>query len=358
MDRGKRSKYKPQLIALAEGFVKLGIKFAANIDYYRLSTTGSGHLFRRQPFDVSKVRCFILGLECLMPSASRDTLEKLRQCRAHRVPVVVFDWIANWLWRLTPQQLKTQVLQYVDHYMYYSCSSTVTTMLLQSGAATMQCAAWPIGMTQRVIDVSAAAAKPFHTRRRAVLWSHRLLHALRKEVWHRFYEHAAFPVIKFHDQFALPRKRAATEGAEGAEGYDALMYHQTGRRHNPRYYEALGNTQLVDCCGGFWRSDGSNRRHITQWDSYKLWEAFAAGCCVITFDLKHYGLLTGADEEPMPGVHYIGLRLDEDGTCSTTSQLHRIIETADLALIASRGREWALRNFSPVERARRFVNTI
>lgn len=330
----QHGKYKPQLIALAEGLHAIGAETASNINYYRESVDGEW-LLKRKKFNPAQVRCVLIGLECLLPTMAHQTKQLLQTARKAKIPIVLFDWIANWILKLPPDQLQSRVLQNVDRCMYYSYS---TSRVLCVREPKFQ--PWPIGMTQRVIDECARSAKPFNERRSGVLWCHRLLHALRKQVWEQFYQHAEFPVHKYHDEFQRPTSQSHTE-------YDRLMNYQTGNRHHPEFYAALGNAQLVDCCGGFLR-DGI----ITQWDSYKLWEAFAAGCCVITFDLQHYGLLTGATtEEPISGVHYIGLRLD--GT-----DLKRTIETSDLEAIARRGKNWALENFSPVSRAKKFQDVV
>ena len=83
---------------------------------------------------------------------------------------------------------------------------------------------------------------------------------------------------------------------------DYVNWCQTGRRHNPKFYEILKHTKLMDCTAGFKRIINNNVV-IVQNDSWKLWEAFFAGCCVIAVDLDLFNIKFPV--QPRNMFHYI-----------------------------------------------------
>lgn len=340
---GTPARYKPQIVALAEGLRALGIGCVGNIDYWANPATGAwlireSRLTPEQHVERSaregKALCaFVVSLDCmfsprLKPLASR----RLRAMRELRVPTFIFDWIASRFFAFGRGFLKS-----ADRYCFYSWCDKYR-------ACREYAVPWPIGFTSRVL-AACAPLPPFASRARAVLWAHRVDHQIRAAVWNGFYLDALrdrLEVKVFHDGFQ-PQVTA------GWTDLDRHWAAATGKRHNPDFYAALGSVQLVDACGGF--LDG---KQVRQWDSYKLWEGWLAGCCVIALDFAHYGFRTGAEREPQAGVHYIGLRLDD------RAQLQAVADgladgSIDVARIAAAGRAWCLQHFTPRKCAARFL---
>jgi len=331
-DGYQKGKYKPQIVALAEGLLlcQPPHEIGANINYYA-RTPHHDYLLSKTPFVAERVRCLIVSLDALL-QPDQIINERMALCKRLKKPVFVFDWIASRFLSMTNQE---SLLNKLDSYLFYSY---IPEMAKQQYAKVLP---WPIGYTQRVSDMCQRYWKPFQERDKTILWSHRVPHHVRKTVWDSFYSPYLVGVTaRFNDLFERPKN---------IEEFDVLMNYQTGNRHNPNFYRALCSSQLVDCCGGFFKG-----QDIRQWDSYMLWEGFQSGCCVITLDMEYYGFKTGAEQEPKNMVHYIGLRLDQPEYLKQLAQdiLDRKI---DFEAIAIAGRDWATRHFSPHSRAIAFL---
>jgi hypothetical protein len=336
-DKYQKGKYKPQIVALAEGLRALGKDIGCNIDYYATKPSNQDFLLTRVPFDPSKIVCLIVSLDMLL-QPDPPTNDRMASCRRLGCPVIIFDWIAN---RFLSMSNPESLLDRVDKFMFYSYIQKLVGVKKYEKVRP-----WPIGYTQRVVDVCQKYWKPFSARRPEVLWSHRVPHHVRKTVWDNFYSpYLANHMNRFNDFFERPRT--------DVEEYDIMMNFQTGNRHNPKFYEALCSSQLVDCCGGFLKG----KDVILQWDSYMLWEGFMSGCCVITLDIEYYGFKTGVAEEPRNMVHYIGLRLNQPAYLKQLAS--DIIEKKiDIEAIAMAGKEWAVQYFSPQARAQEFLRLL
>jgi hypothetical protein len=91
---------------------------------------------------------------------------------------------------------------------------------------------------------------------------------------------------------------------------------------------------------------------IVQWDSWRFWESLAAGCVTFHLDFEKYGI----DLPVMPENwrHYIGIDLD-----NVQATIDRITANPEiLEYIAQEGRSWAIKNYSPVPTALRFLEIV
>jgi Glycosyl transferases group 1 len=84
-------------------------------------------------------------------------------------------------------------------------------------------------------------------------------------------------------------------------------------------------------------------------DSFRFWEALAAGCAAINVDLEYYGV-----EMPiMPenGKHYLGVNF------SRVDQFIRLLQHDPglLERVAADGKRWATTHYSPKAVAQRFL---
>lgn len=90
---------------------------------------------------------------------------------------------------------------------------------------------------------------------------------------------------------------------------------------------------------------------VLRWDSWRFWESLAFGCATIHLDFEQYGF--NLPVLPENWTHYIGIRLDR-----LQEDLERLYdEQARLSEIAEQGKEWAIRHYSPIAVARRFLET-
>jgi hypothetical protein len=100
---------------------------------------------------------------------------------------------------------------------------------------------------------------------------------------------------------------------------------------------------LIDCV------DTRPRRAI-QWDSFRFWEALAAGCATFNIDLEYYGVILPV--MPVNGEHYFGVRFD-----SAEQTISRLVEDPGLlARVAASGRQWAIEHYAPKVMAERFLD--
>jgi hypothetical protein len=221
---------------------------------------------------------------------------------------------------------------------------------------------------------ATADGQEFAARRRALLVnfgaSHPYPHGTRNLARDRFEPKIvrALPIDRTKDNLSV----------EPPNPYDALMWRQTSHRFSCDYYERLKRTQAVLClCGELippmpfchperllvggnkakvrrWLFEvlallDSRSRRSVQWDSFRFWEAMAAGCATFNLDLDLYG----ADLPVVPenGRHYFGIDLD-----NVDSVVERLIDDpGSIERIGRAGREWAMRYYSPVATARRLL---
>jgi hypothetical protein len=219
-----------------------------------------------------------------------------------------------------------------------------------------------------------AGAPPFADRRRTLLInfgaSHGFPHGARVRSHERFDPVAAriLDVDATRDDLTVAP----------SEPYDRLMWEQTNHRHCRDYYERLKHSQAASCfCGELippmpWRDPsqylvGGNKarvrrgiysflsrfdprpERIVQWDSWRFWEALAAGSAAFHLDLERYGALLPV--MPEKGRHYFGVNLDDPG--AVVDQIAG--DPGSLGRVAAAGREWAVAHYSPPAMARRFL---
>jgi hypothetical protein len=145
----------------------------------------------------------------------------------------------------------------------------------------------------------------------------------------------------------------------------------TGGRHNAAYYARLGEVKYVAAFGGIFypawvrqirsKINGAAKRvivdmldwptrTIVQADSWRFWEALAAGSLVIHADLSRFGVIF--PESPVNGIHYFGF---PPGILVDHSRFAKLSDSA-ASEIAGHGQEWALQRYSPRATAERLLD--
>lgn len=358
------------IVILAEGLRALGIPFFASADYWREGPGAGEFLFRKTP-EVRPDDCDVV--------------------------VIPYTWF-NWVLLGAPAPVRREVPEglfkpgrrYRTVYMdtndglrtvswepgFRQFDVILRTKFLRRAWAPSNLRPWVLGLSNRMLRMTEGAA-PFGDRQRALLVNFGASHG---------FPHGAR--IRSHERFDGPASRLfeidATRddlSAQPTDPYDRLMWEQTNHRHSRSYYERLKRSQAVSCfCGELippmpWRDPaqlmaGGNRarlrrawfellgridprpERIVQWDSWRFWEALAAGCAVFNLDLERYGALLPV--MPENGRHYFGVDLDHP---------ERILEgiaadPAGLERVAAAGRAWALEHYSPPAMARRFLSEV
>jgi|GEM_PF-1884681 len=178
------------------------------------------------------------------------------------------------------------------------------------------------------------------------------------------------PVIARHVE--LHEKKDAQD-SPAADAYERLMRDQTEGRHFTAYYESLQSCQLCACFGGWFvlplrqqeagtfcrlgkrllARTGWYSHAMGQWDSWRLWEAFAAGTTVLHVDFEKHGFLLPGPP-PVPMQHYIPVDLNHP-----ERSLGGVLKDSDrLREIGEAGRKWALEFYTSKVQAQRLLERL
>jgi hypothetical protein len=231
---------------------------------------------------------------------------------------------------------------------------------------------WQFGLSNRIIE--AVQPVEWEQRKNSIIVNFRPEHQLRKYV-----NSLLLPEI---ERCMTIDSRVDKIDVEKLEGYERLMYYQSRGRHYQPYYERLSASKICACYGGvfalsWWNYNRYTARlareinnvlHISkwdrvrQWDSWRLWEAWAAGCCVVHIDLEKYGCELPV--MPENGVDYVGLDIESlntlkiNGLAGGGGVNSLFLDDDRLREIASKGRRFALENYSPKAVAERLLKYI
>ena len=364
--RDEEANLQEDVIALAEGLNALGVPHYSNTNYWRQSTTPGDYLLRHDP-DVAPDDCDIVVVSYTWPSWMHpDTYQVDRR----PLPPGLF----------TPgRRFRTVYMDSHDGYRTVSWEPEFRAfdLILRSKLnkrvwhpANMR--PWVLGLNNRILEATANA-RPFGDRARKVLVnfgaSHPYGHAVRD---------IAAEAFEPHVERVLEIDRTTDDlSTSPADPFAALMWRQTGHRFSRAYYERLKRSQAVACfCGdlippapfdpGAYMVGGNRavyRRKLfewlarldrrpwrsIQWDSFRFWEALAAGCAVFNLDLEQYGV--SLPVMPVNGEHYFGIRFG-----SVKDTIDRIkADPALLDRVATQGREWAMTHYAPKALAQRLL---
>jgi hypothetical protein len=355
------------VITLAEGLQELGIPFSANCNYWLQSTQPGDYLIKHDP-EVRPDDCDVVVVSYTWP---------------YRIRMKTFDLVR----RPLPEGLFKKGRRYATVYMdSHDGHRTVSwepefrqfDLILRSKLnkrawhpANMK--PWVLGFTKRILK-AVEAQLPFEERHRVALVnfgaSHPYPHGTREKAKERFLPalENILPLDVTKDDLTIPPE----------DPYARLMWEQTGERYSPAYYARLGSSQAVACfCGELippmpWRNPqqylvGGNKAKLkrlfyetlakvdprparsVQWDSFRAWEAWVAGCATINIDLDIYG--PELPVMPENWKHYIGVDLRRP-----EKVIERLMDEPGLLESVSRqGRQWALRNYHPKAMAARML---
>jgi len=91
---------------------------------------------------------------------------------------------------------------------------------------------------------------------------------------------------------------------------------------------------------------------VQRWDSFRLWESFAAGTLAIHLNFDKYGF--SLPEMPVAWTHYAPIDLDD-----IAGSVREILNREDKwAEIAEMGRAWAIAHYAPRPTAIRMLSTM
>jgi hypothetical protein len=341
--------YPHSLLAVAEGLRQLGVPLCSNVDYWKNSPAKDDYLLRHDP-QITPDDCSAVVLENGYPryggGLPRDLFRKGRSYRT-----VFFDFHDEYPTSAFDDEYRKFDVIFRAHYSDRLYQPTNFT-------------AWAFGFTNRIVRATEAAP-PASQRKQAVLVSYRVPHGVRTRSNELFLKRLSprLPIVHFEDGFKPSL----------SDPYDQLHWHQTGRRHNPAFYASLADSAACACFGGslvnpilasrfsplgIWQRVRSRMRQqpfsytLTQWDSFRLWESWAAGCATFHLDLEKYGAVLPV--MPKNWEHYVGIDLNRPEVAVDRIKSDQGI----LQRVAANGRAWALEHYSPMPVAKRFVRTV
>ena len=354
------------VIALAEGFSELGVPFYANCNYWLQSTEPGDYLIRHDP-DVCAGDCGIVIVSYTWPQwVKMRTFDLVRK----PLPAGLFG------------QGRRYVTIYMDNHDGYRTVSWKTEyrqfdLILRSKLNSRawhpeNMRPWAYGWTNRVIRATAGAV-PFGRRRNALLVNFGVSHPYRYNT-RTLYQKRLEPLIG-----AVMEIDRTTDdlSIEPDDLYEHLMWTQTGGRFSWRYYERLKSSKMVAAfCGDIvppapYRPErcleGGGRAKVRRSlfrmlgrmdsrppravgaDSFRFWEALAAGCATLNVDLGHYGVELPV--MPENWKHYLGVDFS-----NLKQFVERMIEEPEaVEKIAEAGRNWAAMHYSPKAAANRLL---
>lgn len=366
--REEETNLQEDVIALAEGLNALGVRHYSNVNYWQQSTTPGDYLLRHDPA-VTPDDCSVVVVSYTWPTwVQPGTFAVDRR----PLPDGLFK---------SGRRYRTVYMDSHDGYRTISWEPEFRQFDLILRAKLNKRAwhpsnmrPWVLGLNNRILDATADG-EPFAARQHAILVnfgaSHPYPHGTRDVAAREFEPRIAklLPIDRTKDDLSAPP----------ADPLGALMWRQTGYRFSRSYYERLKRTQAVACfCGDlipaapFADADrylaGGNRarirrqlfelldlvdrrpRRALQWDSFRFWEAAAAGCATFNIDLEYYGV--SLPVMPVNGEHYFGVRFDSvDETIDRISADPSLLER-----VARQGRQWALDHYAPRAMAQRFLD--
>jgi hypothetical protein len=335
------------IIPLAEGLTEQGIICYSNVNYYRLNWADSSKYLFIRDLTVNPKDCDIVVLNDRWFLEGNPIPDGLFR-KGRKYITVYIDCSDGVFTHTFKHEWRAFDFIFKAHY----------NQRIKPMPANVR--PWAFGLPKRII-AATKGAEDWENRSDALLSNFRVEHDLRKTA-----KEILYPLLK--DLFTIDYSNDGF--APPVEPVAVFEWEQNGRRHNPAYYEKLKKSKAVSCFGGRYAHRFAQpallqkpmRRieHILphvfmalyQWDSFRLWETFSAGCLVFHVDFEKEGCVLPV--MPQNGIHYMGMDLADPGKIrKQVMDLHSVFSQ-----IAHNGKEWAQANYSPFAIARRFLSEL
>jgi hypothetical protein len=346
----KKTVYQHVLVALAEGLKELGVPFYANRDFWKPQIEENDYLFQLNSA-VTPDDCSVVVIHTAWFTAGLPMPEDLFH-HERRYITVYFESEADAKHAWNDEFRQFDLIfrcHYNSRFKYPSNFHP-----------------WAFGLSNRILH-ELVQIPIFSERNSSILVNFRIKHPIRNLVQEQLLPHLE-PTLMV-DSSVDPTQNPPVDP------YALLQWTQTDRRHYPSYYKRLSFSRACACFGGLlinpWPLDafGPSKpwdrvinkflsvldrrpRRIMNWESWRFWEAMAAGSVVLHVNLEKYGAMLPV--MPQNWHHYIGV--DLENLQDTVDRIES--DPALLKTISSAGREWSLQHYSPLPTARRFLSTL
>ena len=353
--------YPHNTIALAEGFQSLGIPIFSNNNYWLLNEKNKEYLFTHDPqVEARDCDLIVLSAEYLLQGEIFPQFLKTSQKNKITVFIDISDGVYSYSFY--------KEIQHFDIILRGSYNK-----LAKGYPSNIH--PWCFGSPQRIID-ACTNKQTWSKRNKTVLCNYRVAHPVRTLIQEStFYS-------KISSRFTLDTQTETFHTPK--EPHALLHWIQTGRRHYPQYFQRLCNAQASACFGGYFynkklfslnlhyyqknqrkpfansikeflcaiynKLSPKTKKIIYQWDSFRLWESFAAACLVLHIHFEKYGLTLPV--MPKNRIHYIGINLS---TLEDDIEFLLYSDDKILANIAKNGHNWMIEQYSPLPMAKRLL---
>lgn len=345
----KKAVYQHTLVCLAEGLRALGIPFYSDRNFWH-ALTKEEYLFNHEP-GVTPDDCSIVILHTAWFTYGNPMPKELFHPRRKYITVYFeSEADAKHAWQPEFRQFDFIFRTHYNRKFVYPSNFYP----------------WAFGLSNRILRETEVLPS-FSERKRNLLVNFRLGHPIRNLIQEKFLP-GIQPVLSIDNS-------VDSVDAPPTDAYAYLQWVQTARRHYPSYYRRLRESTACTCVGGLlinpWPKDAfgpsklwdrvinkflimldKQPKRIMNWESWRFWEALAAGCVALHVDFDKYGVFLPV--MPENWRHYIGIDLD-----NMQAAVERIAgEPEILEIISLEGRRWAIENYSPVPTALRFLKTV
>lgn len=352
-DVPERAGYQHTAVGLAEGLSQLGHDIYSNTNYWQVDPDRDEYLFSYDP-SVEPSDCDIEVVHSCLFDYDEPTPSSLAKSTGNRLVLLdQSDGIFNIASHDTEQNFDLVLRSHMSRHLTYPAHYEP----------------WPFGLTSRMCEYTRGWEASNKEDRITV--NFRVDHGVRKIATQETLE-------PLSDYFHLDT-RTDDFDTDLESDYDHHFWKITGRRHYPDYYERLKKSIATAAFGGEFlpspiflhhpwiallgqrleeflaplrNAMNSHIYRVYQWDSFRLWEAWAAGSVPLHLDFDQYGFELPVT--PSNNKHYIGFDLNkpEEG-------IERLVNNRDsLVEIARTGSEWVRNNYSPRAQAQRFLKLI
>lgn len=338
--------YQHALVCLAEGLKEIGVKFYADRNYWRLSPDTEEYLFVHDP-NITPDDCSVVVLDGEWFTQGRDLPEGL--FKPKRNYVTTYFELSELMHSVKPEFNKFDFVFRGAYNSRFAYAANVRP--------------WAYALSERMLRETSGNLA-ISGRKRQILSNFR--HSRPPHSVRKLFQKEFLPNIS---KIMEIDERVDQANDIPSEPYHHLQWDQTGRRHHPMYYARLKESVACACFGGFFVSPWPRNQRsllsiaikrtisklgwktdtIQQWDSWRLWESWAAGCVTFQADFRKYGFVLPV--MPENWQHYIGVDLD-----NVADTVERIAANPGiLEEIAVSGRHWALTHYAPIPSALRFL---
>lgn len=352
----ERLGYQHNAISLAQGFRQLGIPYASSADYWR-EADGS-MLFKAdgtRPQDCD----LIILTEQYLTYGDGQIPQDYFKLPGKKVFITTADGVG---------------LHKHMHKPFYRQFDLILTFIYDGLPYPPNIRPWAFGLTQQMIDL----AQPERHKSDRICLNYRNSHSVRK-----LSKEVLFDPLP-QELLDTTRESYDWQALKDSPNYEEYIVYQSAGRHNRAYLERIASSGATSAFGGdfyikpwiwnwltfklinyfvesaasigrmnrLFKRIGLHTNHtyrIYQWDSWRFWEALAAGSLAINVDFPRYHIQLPV--MPENGKHYLGVDLRHPQPA-----IDILLKPALMHQIGAQGRTWALQHYNPQAQATRLLH--